>query len=211
MAIFIPTILESDATLVQEEATELSHWVKRISLDIADNSLVSNRTALPSSIGRLIDGLAVDVHLMVNRPGKYLKEIAQLGWQQVIIHLEIEESIDELYATCLDLGLELALTLNPDTPVDRLRAYGHLASYIQVMAIQPGFGGQAFIESSYDRIKAVKRLFPETPIAVDGGVRLENAPTLIAAGAEILMVGRGGYADQAGSYQLIDDWQKLVH
>lgn len=210
MAIFIPAILEPTAANVNQLFSQLVGLVDRVQLDFADNSLVANRTALPSELTAFPTNLEVDAHLMVDQPQLYLIQLKELGAKRLVIHLESPVDLSALIDQINGHRFGLGLTLNPTTPIANLDPYIHQVEFVQIMAIQPGFGNQPFLAESYDRIKQLKARYPQVKIAVDGGVRLTNAQTVVMAGADYLVVGKGGFAAKGGIVAGIHQWQQAL-
>lgn len=204
MAIFIPAILEQNKKEFMEILNKLTPLVSRIQIDFADSTLVANRTVLPDELGLLPTTVEFDAHLMVDQPTHYFADLKKLGFARAIVHKECQENFETILAAASHHQLGLALVLNPETKIDPSLADFHHLDFIQLMGVHPGFGGQPFIETTYDRIRQARILLPNLPIAIDGGVRLDNAQAIIEAGAEFLIVGRQGF--EGG----IEKWQNLL-
>jgi ribulose-phosphate 3-epimerase len=135
----------------------------------------------------------LDVHLMIVHPEKYIERFARLGTSMLSFHLNATDKPAQALLHIRETGMKAGLVINPDMPVEALYPYLHLCDYIILMSVFAGFGGQRFIEDTYNRIRTLKaeidRLGLDVKIEVDGGVSPSNAKALIEAGAEILVAG----------------------
>ena len=180
--------LEKDVRMVNDYA-DLFH------LDIMDGVFVPN-LSYGFPVVEAIASMAkkpLDVHLMIVHPENYVKRFAEVGAGMISFHLNATEDPDAVLAAIRESGAKAGLVINPDIPVESL--YPHLKNcdYILLMSVFAGFGGQKFIEDTYQRVRTLKaeidRQGLEIPIEVDGGVSASNAAALVAAGAEILVAG----------------------
>lgn len=210
MAEFIPSILEEEAAAYQQLCTTLDGLVQRIHVDFADLSLVSNRTLLPTELPKLHPSAELDAHLMVDAPTSYFKTLADRGFTRVIVHHECQESITDIVAAASMAQLGLGLTINPQTPVEDLTDSAIYVELIQIMGVEPGSGGQTMLPETVERVKRARQLFPAMAVSVDGGVRPHNAHQLIQAGANLLVVGKGGYAVAGDIVSGVKEWQQYV-
>jgi ribulose-phosphate 3-epimerase len=135
----------------------------------------------------------LDVHLMIINPENYIERFAKVGTAMLSFHLNATDKPAEALQQIRENGMKAGLVINPDLPVESLFPYLHLCDYVLLMSVFAGFGGQKFIEDTYERIRTLKaeieRKGLDISIEVDGGVSPENAQALIAAGAEILVAG----------------------
>lgn len=210
---FIPAVLCQTAAESVELIRQLSAYSPSVHLDIADGSLVPNRTALPGELGELNDinpRPVIDAHLMVDNPLAYFHDLNRIGVSRAVVHAEAKVDPSAVIEQAARYSLRLAVALNPSTGVARIQPYANSADFIQLMAIEPGFGGQPFIESTYQRLAEIRQAYPDLPIAVDGGVRLANAKRLIEAGATILIAGRGGFMPDGDMASGFDQWRQLL-
>ena len=136
---------------------------------------------------------ALDVHYMIVHPEQYIKQTAKLGAMMMNVHYEacthLHRTIQEIH----DAGMKAGVTLNPSTPVSVLEDIIKDVDMVLLMSVNPGFGGQKFIENTIDKVKRLRKLIEEkganTLIEVDGGVQGETAPRLVAAGVDVLVSG----------------------
>jgi len=135
----------------------------------------------------------VDVHIMIVHPEKYVKRFAEAGAEMLTFHYEAAENPDEVIELIRQEGIKVGITINPDVPVAALRPYIDKVDMVLLMTVFAGYGGQKFIEESYDRLKELKSLVdelnPKCLIQIDGGVSIHNAKKLFDHGANVLVAG----------------------
>ncbi len=180
--------LEKDVDLVNKYA-DLFH------LDIMDGIFVPNISygfPVVEAIAKIAQK-PMDVHLMIVQPEKYVERFAKAGATMISFHLNATENPSAVLKLIRQNGVKAGLVINPDLPVESLFPYLKEADFILLMSVFAGFGGQKFIEATYDRVRLLKaemvRQRIEIPIEVDGGVSASNAAALVEAGAEILVAG----------------------
>ncbi|MDO9634523.1 MAG: ribulose-phosphate 3-epimerase [Paludibacter sp.] len=135
----------------------------------------------------------VDVHIMIVHPERYVKQFAEAGAEMLTFHYEATENPGEVIDLIRQQGIQVGITINPDVPVAKLRPYIDKVDMVLLMSVFAGYGGQKFIEESYDRLKELKGLIdelnPDCMIQVDGGVSINNAKKLFDHGADVLVAG----------------------
>jgi ribulose-phosphate 3-epimerase len=135
----------------------------------------------------------LDVHYMIDRPERYIQRTAKLGAMMMNVHLEATVHLHRTIQEIHDAGMKAAVTLNPSTPVSLLEDIIGDVEMVLLMSVNPGFGGQKFIENTIDKVKRLRRMIDEkgcqTLIEVDGGVQGETAPRLVEAGVDVLVSG----------------------
>lgn len=194
-----PSMLSADFLHLEKDVEMVNGCADIFHLDIMDGVLVPNISyGFP-----VIEAIAkkavkpMDAHLMIVHPEKYFERFAKTGVKMMSFHLEAADRDGNDPAEMLDMiksyGIKAGLAINPDIAPERVFPYLGKADYILVMSVFAGFGGQKFIETTYDRIRAIKseisRIGSSCQIEVDGGVSPSNASALAAAGAEILVAG----------------------
>lgn len=202
---FVPALLTDSEVELLQACGRLSKLVSLIHIDFADNTLVPNQTVLPAEIDSLPPQAELHAHLMTDQPSAYFPKLHSLGFSGVVVHIESAEPMEDVFEQAEENHLLVAIAVNPETSLERVMIYKDRAQYIQLMGVHPGFGGQQFIEDTYDRLKELRSKLPTTTLAVDGGVRLTNAQQLIAAGASLLVVGQGGYQAEG-----VERWQQTM-
>ena len=182
--------LKTDIQMVNESEADWFH------VDIMDGVFVPN-ISFGMPVLKSINQYAtktLDVHLMIVNPEKYIEKFAELGSDILTIHYEVsKDTLSESLKAIKNNGMKAGLAINPDTDISVLEKYIKEIDLVCVMGVFPGFSGQAFIEATYNRCKAVKELINKhkssTLIEVDGGVTLDNAKKLIECGADVLVSG----------------------
>ncbi|MGM9767984.1 MAG: ribulose-phosphate 3-epimerase [Candidatus Cryptobacteroides sp.] len=210
-----PSMLSADFLHLAKDVEMVDANADIFHLDIMDGVLVPN-LSYGFPVVEAIARLAVkplDVHLMIVEPYKYIERFAKTGASMISFHLEAARKAGRDAREILDQirshGVRAGIAINPDIPVEDLFPYLEKADFILVMSVFAGFGGQKFIETTYDRVRTLKseitRRGLDCEIEVDGGVSPSNAAALAEAGADILVAGSSVFkaADPAGTIRLM--------
>jgi ribulose-phosphate 3-epimerase len=166
-----------------------------IHVDVMDGHFVPNITMGPPVVKALkrVAHLPLDVHLMIENPDRYIEAFVEAGAASVTIHVEAVVHLHRTVQVIKSLGALAGVALNPGTPVTSLEQIAGDVDYVLVMTVNPGFGGQTFIPRSESKVRAVRELLRRegsaAPIEVDGGIDVQTAPRIVAAGADILVAG----------------------
>ncbi|MBR6538590.1 MAG: ribulose-phosphate 3-epimerase [Bacteroides sp.] len=191
-----PSILSADFGNLQADIEMLNRseadWIHA---DVMDGVFVPN-ISFGFPVLKAVAKVAqkpLDVHLMIVQPEKFIPEVKALGAYIMNVHYEACPHLHRVVQQIREAGMQPAVTINPATPVSLLKDIIKDVYMVLVMSVNPGFGGQEFIEHSLDKIRELKALIKETGsnalIEVDGGVNMETAPRLIEAGADVLVAG----------------------
>lgn len=190
MVTICPTILAADEESFRRAVAAVKPLGLTLHVDVMDGVFVPEKTFAPvDTMHHLADGLPFDAHLMVAHPEHAIPTWVQGGAGRVYFHVEATDHGLMIHRATKAEGDRLGLVLNPDTPIEALEPYIGAIRHVMVMSVQPGRGGQQFDARAYDRIREIKRRWPNAVVAVDGGVKPENARSLAEAGADVLMVG----------------------
>jgi ribulose-phosphate 3-epimerase len=197
------SILSADFARLGEQAREAeTAGADAVQVDVMDGRFVSDITFGPGLVRALrpLIRVPLDVHLMIVEPERHLAAFAEAGASRLIVHQETCLHLHRVLQTIHELDLEAGVTLNPGTSLRAVEEVLDMVDLIQVMTVNPGFGGQAFIHSQLDKIRRLRRMLAErnldTPIAVDGGIDTTTAPLVVSAGATVLVAGSSIYNDQ---------------
>ena len=190
-----PSMLAADFLHLEKDVKTVNENADLFHLDIMDGVFVPN-ISYGFPVVEAIASIAqkpMDVHLMIVHPEKYIERFARIGVSMLSFHLNATDKPAQALLHIRETGMKAGLVINPDMPVESLYPYLHLCDYIILMSVYAGFGGQKFIEDTYDRIRPLKaeidRQELSVKIEVDGGVCPANASLLVEAGAEILVAG----------------------
>jgi len=191
-----PSILAADfAALGDAVRAAEQGGADYVHVDVMDGHFVPNITIGPPVVRavRQVASVPLDVHLMIADPDRYIDAFAEAGAAILTVHVEALSHLHRTIQYIRGLGLGAGVALNPATPVSAIEEIAADVDLVLVMTVNPGFGGQTFIERSIPKIRAVRALLDRTgsraAIEVDGGIDHATAPRVVAAGAEILVAG----------------------
>lgn len=190
-----PSVLAADFLHLEKDVDIVNKYADILHFDVMDGVFVPNISfgfPVIEAISKKAEK-PMDVHLMIVQPERYVERFAQAGASMISFHLNATEDPAAVLAQIKSLGVKAGLVINPDIPVESLFPYIKDADFILLMSVFAGFGGQKFIEETYERIRTLRaemvRQGHIIPIEVDGGVSASNAAALAEAGAEILVAG----------------------
>lgn len=194
-----PSILSADFSRLGEEVTALEKAdADMIHLDVMDGNFVPNLTFGPGIVKALRpkSKLCFDVHLMVNNPDEMIPWFIAAGADIITVHAEVCRHLDKTLSAIRSYGVKAGVSLNPSTPENVLEYVLDKLDLVLVMSVNPGFGGQKFIENSLQKISRIKEMrgSREIEIEVDGGINPLTAARCISAGADILVAGTSVFA-----------------
>ncbi|MBE2231062.1 MAG: ribulose-phosphate 3-epimerase [Chitinophagaceae bacterium] len=196
MPIIAPSLLAADFLRLDDECAMLNkseaEWFH---LDVMDGRFVPNISFGPMIIEfiRKATSKVCDVHLMIEEPEKYAEEFKKAGADHLTVHLEACRHLHRNIQQIKSLGMKAGVALNPQTPVSALTDVLHEIDLVCLMSVNPGFGGQKFIPYTLEKIRMLREMIDskglKVHIEIDGGVTVENAPSILAAGADVLVAG----------------------
>ena len=190
-----PSILSADFLHLEKDVETVNRYADILHFDVMDGVFVPNISfgfPVIEAVARKAEK-PMDVHLMIVEPEKYAERFAKAGAAMISFHLNATSDPLALLRKIRSLGVKAGLVINPDIPVESLYPYIRESDFILLMSVFAGFGGQKFIEDTYERIRTLRAEMQRQghliPIEVDGGVSASNAAALAEAGAEILVAG----------------------
>ena len=191
-----PSILNADFAHLGDAVRAVeaagADWVH---VDVMDGHFVPNLTFGPKMVADLKKStrLPLDVHLMIERPDDWVDRYVDAGADYVVVHIEAAADVRATLARIRQRGAKPGLTLNPETPIERVLPYIGELDLLLVMSVRPGFGGQKFIDGALDKLRTARRAIDERHLSVelevDGGVKLDNARRVVDAGANVVVAG----------------------
>ncbi|MFO7761655.1 MAG: ribulose-phosphate 3-epimerase [Thermodesulfobacteriota bacterium] len=203
--ILAPSILSADFTRIGEEIEQVTEaGADIIHVDVMDGHFVPNITIGPPVVASVkkISSLALDVHLMISEPDRYIEAFAEAGADWITVHVEASVHLHRTIQKIKAAGKKAGAALNPATPLTSLDYILEDLDLAMLMSVNPGFGGQSFIPSSLDKIKELKKMIDNkglsTGIEIDGGVSEKTIRQISEAGANIFVAGSAIFK---GNYQ----------
>ena len=194
--IISPSILGGSFSNMEKIISSLDQSeAEYIHFDVMDGDFVPNLTFGPQFISNLRNQTkkVFDVHLMINRVSKFLDDYIKAGSDIITFHIEIEENLSELISKIKDKDIKAGIAIKPKTPWEEIKSLLHSIDQVIIMTVEPGFGGQYFMDSQIDKIKNISNYIKENNLSVDieidGGVNYETGKICRDAGANILVAG----------------------
>ena len=202
--IVAPSLLAADFSKLREEIQEVESYGAEYShLDVMDGNFVPNISfgaPVISSI-RKHSNLVFDVHLMVENPDRFIKDMVDAGADVITVHTETTKHLNRTIQLIKSYGKKVGVALNPSTPLDVIKYDLKDIDMVLIMTVNPGFGGQAFIEGMLQKIRDLRSIDPNIDIQVDGGINNKTSKLVKEAGANILV---------AGSYLFKGDYKQKI-
>lgn len=196
MTIVSPSLLSADFLHLEDDVKMINESdAQWIHLDVMDGLFVPNISfgfPVMEAVAKVCTK-KLDVHYMIDKPERYIQQTAKLGAMMMNVHIEATTHLHRTIQEIHNAGMKAGVTLNPSTPISTLEDIICDADMVLLMSVNPGFGGQKFIENTINKVKRLRKLIDESGskalIQIDGGVQAETAPRLVAAGADVLVSG----------------------
>jgi ribulose-phosphate 3-epimerase len=208
-----PSILAADFARLGEQVLETEKGgAQRIHVDVMDGHFVPNLSIGPAVVKaiRPVTKLPLEVHLMVTDPARFIDSFFQAGADSVLVHQEVLPDPHALLQQIRGRGKKVGMVINPETPVEMLGPYLKEIDLALCMTVHPGFGGQAFLPESPQRIRRLRSMIDKTnpacELEVDGGIEPETAPLAVQAGANVLVIGTGVFASPQGPRAAVQEF-----
>ena len=200
-----PSILSADFACLGEQIAEAeAAGADYIHVDVMDGHFVPNITVGPLVVEavRRATKLPLDVHLMIEAPERYIARFAEAGADIITVHVETSSHLHRTVQRIKELGARVGVSLNPATALNTLEEILPYVDLVLLMTVNPGFGGQEFIEEILPKIKRLRQMLDgrglTCELEVDGGINVETAPRVVAAGADILVAGEAIFGAEEG-------------
>ncbi len=184
-----PSILSADFGKLNEEIASIEAYSDMLHVDVMDGHFVPNITIGAPVVKCIKTKLPIDCHLMIEHPERFIEDFVKAGAKSITVHQETCPHLHRTIQQIKSFGIQAAVSLNPATPIEMIADIIDDLDMVLVMSVNPGFGGQKFIENALGKIAALREISPTINIQVDGGINETTAQMCIDAGANILVAG----------------------
>lgn len=197
----VTSILSADIGRLAEQVKEAeAAGADRIQVDVMDGHFVPNLTFGPQVVEavRRATKLPIEAHLMVEHPELFIEAFAKAGATLIEVQVEATTSLYRTVQSIKEFGCKAGVAINPATPLEDLREILPYIDLVNVMTVEPGFGGQKFIAHSPEKVSRLRAMVPDMEIEVDGGIDAKTAPLAVSAGATVLVAGNSVFGYEQG-------------
>lgn len=184
-----PALLETSADALKQKAALVENSVDLLQIDVGDGTFIPTVTVLPRALGEYRPMTAIEVHLMVARPERFVADWAHLGATHITFHVESEGDLERFVAQCRELDCDVTIARSPGTPIEKIEPFLDLVDEVMFLGVQPGAQGNPFMAEVLEDVRAFHKAFPAVPLALDGGVSQKNIADIAAAGVQRVVVG----------------------
>ena len=216
-AIIAPSILSADFAHLAEEIESVEKGgADLLHLDIMDGHFVPNITIGPPVVAsiRKITKLPLDAHLMIEDPARYVDELIQAGVNWISVHAETDSHLNRTIQHIRSQGVRAGVAINPATPISALEEVIPDVDFVLVMSVNPGFGGQQFIPSVLHKIRKLREKISSNNyrarIEIDGGVDVGNLDEVLAAGADVIVVGSAIFKSRSSPFDAVREIKEMA-
>ncbi len=190
----IPAIIAKDFKDLQEKIEKVEPYVEWAQIDVMDGQFVDNNTwNNPVELKRLRTNLNLEIHLMLQEPEKIIDYWKSVGVKRLTVHFESTNQLAKVINKIKEADLEVGLAINPKTPIEVVDQFISQLDLVLIMSVEPGYGGQEFLEGTLKKITSLRQKYSDINIEVDGGINMKTASLVINAGANLLVSGKTIY------------------
>jgi len=184
-----PSILSADFGDLNKDIKGIEKYVDLIHVDVMDGHFVPNITIGAPVVAKIKSSKPLDVHLMIENPENYVEDFAKAGAAIITVHTEACKNLVKLLKKIRSLGVKAGVSVKPKTPISKIYKVLDLVDMVLVMTVEPGFGGQKFMEDMMKKVSTLRAKKKSLDIEVDGGINAETAKIAVKAGANVLVAG----------------------
>ena len=184
-----PSILSADFGSLNEEIATVEPHADLLHIDVMDGHFVPNISFGAPVMRCIRSGLPMDVHLMIEHPLQYAEDFVKAGGTRIIFHVECKDEATEVIEKIESLEAKVAVSIKPATPVSAIAPYLERMDMVMIMTVEPGFGGQKFMEDMVPKIRELREMGFDRDIGIDGGINDGTAKVCVDAGANLLIAG----------------------
>jgi len=184
-----PSILGADYGDLNHYLQKLEPFSDWFHVDVMDGNFVPNLTIGAVVVNSIKTSVPLDCHLMINHPDQYTEDFAKAGAHSITIHAEVSKNLKKDIEKIQSFGCLAGVSINPKTPLKKIEKVLPMVDLVLIMSVEPGFGGQEFMPEVLPKIAAIRKMYPELDIAVDGGITHETGPMARSVGANIFVAG----------------------